>query len=377
MQKKLIALAIAGLAAAPVFAQSNVTVYGVADITFENVKADGAGTTAHSENRNRLSSNSSLIGFKGAEDLGNGLKALFQIEQGVTLDQSGGTFATRDSYVGLTGGFGTVVLGNLTHPIRTMGAKVDMNPGATGIGFLGAMYETFGGVRAGSGDRANNAAAYVSPSFAGLTGTLVYVAGESVTPSGVGGATAELEPEAWQVAVQYDNGPLYAGLGYHQADDPTVLGASDNTEFEIIRAAAKYTLPTGTIIAALWDNQEASGAGLGGDLERDAWSISVGQTFGAHTIHAGYAKHDELEGSLCAGGACANTDASMWTVGYEYALSKRTMLKAVYAKIKNESASNADFYTAAVQSNGTVPVTSALATGADPQGFGIGLRHTF
>ena len=182
MQKKLIALAIAGLATAPAFAQSNVTIYGVADATFENVKASGA-TTANSDdstrlNRNRVTSNSSLLGFKGAEDLGNGLKAIYQFETGINADGTGNALngSQRDTFVGLTGNFGTVVLGRLTHPIRNMGNKVDLTPGATGIGYHGSMYGEFLGLKTGTDDRAPNAVAYVSPSFYGFTATAAYVA---------------------------------------------------------------------------------------------------------------------------------------------------------------------------------------------------------
>ena len=79
MQKKIIALAVAALASSAAFAQTNVTIYGVADATFDSVRATGS--TGNSDrldynNRNRVTANSSYIGFKGVEDLGNGLKAV-------------------------------------------------------------------------------------------------------------------------------------------------------------------------------------------------------------------------------------------------------------------------------------------------------------
>src|SRR5512135_971150 len=116
MQKKLIALAIAGLATAPAFAQTNVTIYGVADVTIENVKASGGTSTPTNTdpdfqtrlNRNRVTPNSSLIGFRGVEDLGNGLKALFQFETGVNTDGNNNQLfgSQRDSFVGLTSNVG-------------------------------------------------------------------------------------------------------------------------------------------------------------------------------------------------------------------------------------------------------------------------------
>jgi predicted porin len=76
MQKKLIALAVAGLASTGAFAQANVTVYGVADASFDVVRTSNA--VNELGNTTRVSTNSSLIGFKGAEALGNGLTAVFQ-----------------------------------------------------------------------------------------------------------------------------------------------------------------------------------------------------------------------------------------------------------------------------------------------------------
>ena len=102
MQKKLIALAVAGLASTGAFAQANVTVYGVADASFDVVKTSNA--TSDLGNTTRVSTNSSLIGFKGAEALGNGLTAVFQYESGVGFDNSGSSYGLlgtqRDSYVG-------------------------------------------------------------------------------------------------------------------------------------------------------------------------------------------------------------------------------------------------------------------------------------
>ena len=110
MQKKLIALAVAGLASTGAFAQANVTVYGVADASFDMVKLSG-GAANELGNTTRVSTNSSLIGFKGAEALGNGLTAVFQFESAVGFDNGGALGANRDGYVGVASPFGTVVLG--------------------------------------------------------------------------------------------------------------------------------------------------------------------------------------------------------------------------------------------------------------------------
>src|SRR6185295_7772753 len=118
MQKKLIALAIAGLASTAAFAQSNVSIYVRVDYGFMQ-RGGGDGAVADRGVKNEFASgiqSGSRIGFKGAEDLGNGLKAIFELEYSLAVDQ-GTTAATqwgnRHSYVGLTGNFGTVVGGRL------------------------------------------------------------------------------------------------------------------------------------------------------------------------------------------------------------------------------------------------------------------------
>ncbi len=161
MQKKLIALAVAGLASSAAFAQTNVTVYGIADGTFDYVWQSGSKSRSAAQletttalavvprlallslrSRTTISTspafppNSSYLGFKGSEDLGNGLKAIFQYEIGLDFTTGSGTLAaSRDSFVGLShANAGTVVLGNLTGPTRALGAALDVYPGATGIG---------------------------------------------------------------------------------------------------------------------------------------------------------------------------------------------------------------------------------------------------
>jgi predicted porin len=131
MQKKLIALAVASLASGAAFAQTNVTMYGIADAGYVYSQGDaaGSGTNKFSGIQSGLLSGSRL-GFKGEEALGNGLKAIFTLEYSLNIDNntgvgsgSGGLNA-RQQFVGLAGGFGTVALGRqyapATRPRPTM-----------------------------------------------------------------------------------------------------------------------------------------------------------------------------------------------------------------------------------------------------------------
>ncbi|MCC4116334.1 porin [Aromatoleum toluclasticum] len=392
MQKKLIALAIAGLASAPVFAQTNVTVYGVVDVTLENVRAKG-GDAEDLKNRNRVTSNSSLLGFRGAEDLGNGLKALFQVESGFAADGSSSTsgLATRDTFVGLTGGFGTLQLGKLTTIMRTAGAKVDFNPAATGIGFQAATYGTIGGIKTGVDERINNSVMYTTPSFSGFNAQLAYTAGENRKSSAQNLDGKSINAQGYQLAGAYENGPLYVSAGYAlqkdlqlataaalAADVPaadladTIGGYSD--KLKTARIAAKYTFPSNTTVSALWDRSKYEVSAVDGkaDVKRNAWLVGAEQKFaGNQAAYLQYSRSRDLKGDVCDVVECNRTGFSQWTLGYTYALSKRTMVKAYYTRLNNERDSGADFYLSSISSTGL------LGDGQDATGFGLGLRHTF
>jgi len=99
MQKKLIALAVAGLSTAA-FAQTNVTIYGVADVSAQgtNMSQGVNPSNKPAGGSFNMKSNSSLLGFKGTEDLGNGLKGLFQIETNINMTgQSSGQGAAANT----------------------------------------------------------------------------------------------------------------------------------------------------------------------------------------------------------------------------------------------------------------------------------------
>lgn len=373
MQKKIIALAVAGLVSGAAFAQSNVTIYGVADLTFDNVKAGGATDSGYNmPNRNRVSSNSSYIGFKGAEDLGNGLKAVFQFESGVNPDATGGTWANRDSYVGLGGGFGTVAMGNLTGPTRALGAAMDPFAGATGItANIGLIGKLGGGAGASLFDtRWQNAIAYISPSFSGFSVVAAYVANENKTRDGLSGTAGQLNTRGYDIGAKYENGPIMVAASYNQAK----VGDTADTKASATRFGAKYDFGMGTV-GLLWDRVKAEDNGtglLGGSVKRNAWFLPVTFNVGGNgKIIAQYGHAGDLSDT-------SDTGAKMFAIGYEHSLSKRTMIKAVWSQISNEAAASYDFGVNAVGfTQPTLVPLAANGAGADPKGFQVGIRHTF
>ncbi len=367
------------------FAQSNVTIYGVMDAGQAWVKSSDSANNSNVDQKTvgRLDSNTSYIGFKGTEALGNGLTALFQYESNISSDTAAAMSGGRDTYVGLTGGFGTAVAGNLTHPLRAMGSKVEILPGSgAGFGSAGSITGEFGGYKTGADDRAANAVAYVSPSFSGLTATVAYVNGEATESSSQNGGNG-YNSRAWQIAGQYENGPIYAGIGYHKAYAVNIAAGTGNTALAVIpaiadfdariwRLAGTYTLPTETKLMALYDNTLLDGPAAGDTMKRTAWSVGVAQPFGAHTVGLQYAK----AGDIAVTGPDDNDGAKMWTLAYSYSLSKRTMIHARYSKLNNDNDGASTFYSNPVgQPNGTG--TAVTGGDIDYTGYMVGLRHTF
>jgi predicted porin len=172
MQKKLIALAIAGIASSGVFAQTNVTVYGVADVGLVNATASQANGNASLKKTGvdpAPSGSTTRLGFKGVEDLGNGLKALFVLEYGFTPDAQnsangtaaavGNQLTSRQTYVGLAGGFGAVVGGFLQTPMYDWAVKYYANT-SSNYGASQMVSTAINGTASGS-DRLGNAVAWI------------------------------------------------------------------------------------------------------------------------------------------------------------------------------------------------------------------------
>ena len=368
MQKKLIALAVAGLVSTGAYAQTAVTVYGVADLSFDTVKTSGGPANAKTGSSTRVSSNNSYIGFKGSEDLGNGLKALFQFETDVNAD-NGGLFtgaSKRDTFVGLDGAFGTVKLGTLTTPTRALGVATDVNAGSTGIGKYSALVG-----QAGFDARQDNTVLYTSPSFAGFSVAAAYISGENKSIDGFDGTTDEQDRRAWDLGATYNNGPILVGVTY------ALDKARDfaDTENKNIRVAGAYDFGVATV-RAMWNQaKEETNAST---TKVNSWSL--GGTFNvtpAGKIIAQYTKARDEKDSAVLGGKNQNTGAKHYTLGYEHSLSKRTLVKVLYSRIDNEANVNYNFAVNGVNNVDTNGVTNVPVFGVDPSGLQIGIRHSF
>ncbi|MES2236796.1 MAG: porin [Pseudomonadota bacterium] len=393
MQKKLIALAIAGLSSAA-FAQTNVTIYGVADGTFDYINVSGNSNVAPAvgnPNNTRVTSNGSHLGFKGTENLGNGMKAIFQFESEVNFDSGAALGLNRDSFVGLNGSFGQVTLGTQTGPTKALGDRLDVNSGDTimsnsaVLGKLGGAYATVGpkGTQFASGStfdtRFNNSIQYVSPSFSGLQATAMYRANENKSEATFG----KINSSAYDLGLTYENGPVFVGATYARISEkndnfslpalvPVFLG--EDTTAKEFRIGGMYDFGMATV-RALYARTKGDGNGtFGSDAKQNVWGIGGTYNVSPNGKLVGqYYKAADLSGSNF-GRPTDNTGAKFYTIGYEHSLSKRTMLKAGYAYLKNDSATGTDGF-----GGYDFGYNSVGATGDNVKlsGFQFGMRHAF
>lgn len=376
MQKKIIAAAIVAAFSAPAFADnSNITFYGVANVSYDivNVGSDTAGRQAFSNNK--VSSNVSRLGLKGSEDLGDGLSGIWQIEQLVSLDNAGGTFATRNTFLGLkSNDAGTVLLGRHDTPYKISTRKLDVFADT-----IADNRSILGGGRTGStvsvafDGRQPNTVYYASPNLNGFTGSAAYVAGAEDQAAGT-----QTKGSLWSLAGQYKADALYASLAYEAHNFGTAPGTLGAATYGAGEKEKAWKLGLGYKFDALAVNfayektSDNFGAAVGGAtganaFGHNAYYLSGKYAFGKDAVKLAYSK----AGST----ATANTGANQVSLGYEHSLSKRTTAYAHYTKLNNETAGRYNFYSA---TNATGTPANALATaGSKPSAFSLGLKHVF
>jgi len=211
MKKSLIALAVAGVVSAPAFAAtSNVDVYGVMNIAIQDTNASNSDMT--------ILDNTSRIGFKGSEDLGGGLKAIWQIESalggnGTTAIGTAATLGTRNTFVGLAGDFGTALMGRHDTPYKLGTASLDIFGDTIADYNLGRL-DGQSLVNNTHDHRNGTALAYISPTFSGFHAAIAVVMNNGEAGTALNNNDAI---DATSMTGVYANGPLFASLSFQDA----------------------------------------------------------------------------------------------------------------------------------------------------------------
>jgi predicted porin len=341
MKKSLLALAVLASIAGVASAQSSVTIYGLVDAGVTHERGGSAG------NVTKLSTgvqSGNRLGFKGTEDLGGGLKANFQFENGFNLDegtQRQGALFGRQAWVGLSGAFGAVNLGRQYNPLFASLDTID--PFGTGLSGATTNLMNPGLVRV------NNAVSYSSPTVSGFGATVLYGAGENASGNKVNAKAG--------AALNYANGPAVVTLAWDKVNaDPTAAGSQAS---ELVLLGGTWDF--GRVKAhAGYETEEFNGGATG--KYRDIM-IGVSVPVGAGNIMASYIDKNDRR-------TASNKGGKQIALGYTHSLSKRTNLYSSVARIENDS--NGKNFVGDASSGGSAP-----SAGQNSHAVSVGVRHKF
>jgi len=346
MNKKLLAAAVtAAVFAAPAaFAES--TLYGKFHTSIDYSDPVGGGNQNY-----EVRSRSSRLGFKGSEDLGDGLKAIFQAEFTVSTDGGNGQAVgngwggQRNTFIGLADDWGTFLVGRHDTPLKvafygagveTLGDSViDLNlsnsltPSKSAASPIGVFSEY----------RANNAIAYVSPNFGGFTFIGAVIPGEDTKGSNCSDSTvpATCASDRDGIADHYSLGGIYAGGGlkvgggYQSTTAVDQLGSGDSVDQNTWQIGASYTM-NAFMIGAQYEDTSDFAFDKGTDYT--AWAVTGKYTFGNNAISAVYTNSSKDPD------AGDNVDTDGWGISAEHNFSKRTKVYVAYAHDEDDNAPN-------------------------------------
>ncbi len=380
MNKKLIAVAVAGAFAAPAVAlaqTSTVQIYG--KMTYEYARIDQGTGRINTDYADTPGGTS--IGFKGEEKLGGGLSAWFQCESSADvrgIDQTG--LCTRNSAVGFKGGFGNIYFGRWDTPM-----KKALNVGSTGAqetGSFGASFMAFGGsggTDSISGTFASNRnrwkrrdvamTNYDSPNFGGFQVFAAISPGNHSADYDMAAGTPNPKPRVVSLAGVYKAGKLGIGVGYERHQDFR-SGLADQGDDKALGVSAKYGFGKFAIGATYLDARYD----MAGSQELKKKTFTVGaeiELSGPHGIELGYTNAGDSKGNsttaisdLAASGP--ETGGQQYSIAYVHKFSKRTEGRLIYTRISNDN--NASY---------KLGSAGGVAAGESQSAFGFHVGHRF
>lgn len=340
MSKALRLLALAAIPCAsfaqPVLPTGSVQVYGLMDVGAGSFRDAGGARTAQVLPGGMTAS---YLGFRGKEDLGGGLYALFTLESYMRLDVGAAGRSATDSYwgrvsiVGLGGSWGLVRMGRMGSPLYNQ--AVSYNPLGNSFAFSPAMRNLYGAAARIAGDTAwNNAVGYNSPVVAGFSGTALYSFREADKGNNVGGS------------VQYVNGPVAIAAAAQTVKVPFTTGAPEHAW----QLAGTYDFQWAKLFAQWTRVHEAATATASANTRDKIAMLGASVPVGPGAVLASWSR-SSTTGPVPTSTAL-NYRRTFSTVGYDYYLSKRTDL---YAMVMTDH-------------------RTALTPGSSAA---VGMRHTF
>lgn len=377
MKMKLFAAAVAALAAGGAYAQSSVTLYGVADVGVEWANkvpgADGQGHSRVAMQSGNLSG--SRWGLRGVEDLGGGLKGIFNLESGFNLDtgtsgQSGRLFG-RNAYVGLQGQWGQLTLGRQQNLLYDFALMYD--PMAIAGRYSITSQDQF------LAGRADNAIKYVG-TFGGLSVSALY----AFNRDGQEVAGVNKLGREWSLGANYAAGPFGLGVVYDQSNGTTSStafaaqnAAADNKEQRATIAGTYAFGPAKLYAGYRWYHANFATVAGAGNLRSNLYWLGAGYQATPALTLTGTAYYQQFKNS-------GSGNPWLFVVGTDYALSKRTDAYFNVAYAKNSSGSglgvaglNDSGYTGTTLTNGNQVLSNTTSGNANQFGAVVGIRHKF
>jgi predicted porin len=384
MKKSLLALAVLGAFAGAAQAQSSVTIYGIVDTglvyTSKAVNTAGTGSTGSKFGVNSGVIQGSRIGFKGVEDLGGGLSALFQLETGFNNDNGAlngqdpntTNLFRRKSVVGLSGGFGSVLVGRQTDFADTISAYTSVNDFGGITGAVGHNLDRL------EGTRTNNSVSYTTNNLGGFTGNLIYGFGETAGKTTAG--------QSFGIGGKYDNGPLGLGINYYQSkqgatpSDTSLLStanaaAAGNSALKSLNVVASYQFGPARVYGNYSRVKQDLNTGspttlatktLGAANKADIYELGTAYSLSPSLKLLGAVTHTRADFNSSSKGKLTQV-----SLGTDYWLSKRTDLYAFVANIRAKDMANTGVF-------GDATGTATIGSADNSQtAVAVGIRHKF
>jgi predicted porin len=336
--RPLLGLCLLGTLCGTASAQSSVTVFGLLDVGVQRLSNGPKGVTLQSIDGLQTS----RLGFRGVEDLGDGLTASFHLEGAVGPDTGGGFDFRRRSTVSLTSPrAGELRLGRDYTPTFWNISRFNAF-GTNGVGAASNLLYGFDGLSSTAKTvvRSDNALGYFLPgNLGGVYGQAMVAAGEGVPGKYLG------------ARVGYAAGPVDLALS---VSDTTNNAAGD--KFRVTSLGGTYALGAVKLMGLVHNSKQTT-------KSQDNWVLGATYTIGLGTVRASYA-HAHLRNTAAA--ARADYSANQLALGYVHALSKRTALYGTVSRVANSSTGKF-----------VIPGGSAVGAGQGSRGTELGISHSF
>jgi predicted porin len=355
-----------------------------------------------------IDSQNSYLGFRGERKLAGSLKGIWQIEQAIEIDTGNedATFSNRNSFLGLSGAFGTVKLGHMDTIYKEYGQVEDIF-GITSGNFLSAS-NVLSHIGVGNSrnarfhERATNTIQYQTPEFAGFQAGLQYSPDETRNDPGVAdktdilGGAGSLNTKLWSMGVKYEAGPFYAALEHERHYD--YFGGSSNVATSLkngtgngsssspfLAAAGAHSLDTAVRVSGAYKlgnhrfsgdisrlkyNETGQAAGVKfQEYQHVTWAVGWEWKIAGPWRTAWEFTRGEKGTCKLTGGADCQTDGlTGWMAGggFAYDFDRQTFLYVIGAYLRNDASARYDNWAAA-----------SPARGADISQIALGMQYRF